>query len=126
LTNQGFDLARLALQRKKHRASLLKSRPVSLTIRQTLASRALDGNVYTLTLFSSAPAQPAPCRYEESTVRYDYPFDGDTSPILFSDSALIIFIGLPANAVADVKLSGLVAGHWWCVVPVGNQTRTYR
>ncbi len=39
------------------------------------------------------------------------PFDGYARPILFSDGALIGSIVLPANTVADVKLSGLFAGH---------------
>jgi hypothetical protein len=39
------------------------------------------------------------------------PFDGFARPILFSDGALIGSIVLPANTVADVKLSGLFAGH---------------
>jgi hypothetical protein len=39
------------------------------------------------------------------------PFDGYARPILFSDGALIGSIVLPAYAVADVKLSGLFAGH---------------
>jgi hypothetical protein len=39
------------------------------------------------------------------------PFDGYTRPILFSDGALIGLIALPANAVADIEKSGLVAGH---------------
>ena len=39
------------------------------------------------------------------------PFDGYASPILFSDGALIGLIVLPANAVADIEKSGLVAGH---------------
>jgi hypothetical protein len=39
------------------------------------------------------------------------PFDGYARPILFSDGALIIFISIPANAVANTKVSGLVAGH---------------
>ena len=39
------------------------------------------------------------------------PFDGYARPILFSYDALIILIVLPANAVADLKLSGMVAGH---------------
>jgi hypothetical protein len=40
------------------------------------------------------------------------PFDGYARPILFSDGALIGSIVLPANTVADVKLSGLFAGHF--------------
>jgi hypothetical protein len=48
LTNFGLGFGCLfALQRRKRRASRLKSRSVSLTIRQTLASRALDGKVCT-------------------------------------------------------------------------------
>jgi hypothetical protein len=39
------------------------------------------------------------------------PFDGYARPILFSDGALIGSIVLPANTGADVKLSGLFAGH---------------
>jgi hypothetical protein len=39
------------------------------------------------------------------------PFDCYARPILFSDGALIGLIVLPANAVADIKKSGLVAGH---------------
>jgi hypothetical protein len=40
------------------------------------------------------------------------PFDGYARPILFSDGALIGSIVLPANTIADVKLSGLFAGHF--------------
>ena len=40
------------------------------------------------------------------------PFDGYARPILFSDGALIGSIVLPTNTVADVKLSGLFAGHF--------------
>jgi hypothetical protein len=29
------------------------------------------------------------------------PFDGDASPICFSDGPLIVFVSIPANAVAD-------------------------
>jgi hypothetical protein len=29
------------------------------------------------------------------------PFDGDASPICFSDGALIVFVRIPANTVAD-------------------------
>jgi hypothetical protein len=39
------------------------------------------------------------------------PFEGYARPILFSDGALIGLIVLPANAVADVEKSRLVAGH---------------
>jgi len=39
------------------------------------------------------------------------PFDGYGRPIRFSDGALVGSIVLPANTVADVKLSGLFAGH---------------
>ena len=39
------------------------------------------------------------------------PFDGYARPILFSDGALIGLIVLPANALADIEKSGLVAGH---------------
>jgi hypothetical protein len=39
------------------------------------------------------------------------PFDGYARPIRFSDGALIGSIVLPANTVADVKLSGLFASH---------------
>ena len=39
------------------------------------------------------------------------PFDGQSGPIRFTDGALIIFITIPANAVADFKFSGLIAGH---------------
>jgi hypothetical protein len=50
LTNFGLGFRfgyRFARQRKNRRASLLKSDLVRLTIRETLASRALDGNVCT-------------------------------------------------------------------------------
>jgi hypothetical protein len=40
------------------------------------------------------------------------PFDGYARPIRFSDGALVGSIVLPANTVADVKLSGLFAGHF--------------
>jgi hypothetical protein len=39
------------------------------------------------------------------------PLDGYTSPVLFSDGALIFSISLPANAVADREVSRLFAGH---------------
>jgi hypothetical protein len=39
-------------------------------------------------------------------------FIGNARPIRFSGGALIGSIVLPANAVADVKLSGLFAGHF--------------
>jgi hypothetical protein len=39
-------------------------------------------------------------------------FDGYARPIRFSDGALVGSIVLPANTVADVKLSGLFAGHF--------------
>ena len=39
------------------------------------------------------------------------PFYGDESRMTRDDRALIIFISVPANTVADLKLSGLVAGH---------------
>jgi len=39
------------------------------------------------------------------------PFDGYARPILLGNSALMIFIILPANAVANVEKSGLFAGH---------------
>ena len=42
-----------------------------------------------ITLFVSVPAQPAPT------------FDGDASPIGFGDGALIFFVSIPANTVAD-------------------------
>ena len=44
------------------------------------------------------------------------PFDGDASPIRFSDCARVILIVVPANTVADFELSGLVAGHWPCLI----------
>jgi hypothetical protein len=47
LTNFGFGFFSRDRQRKNRLASLLKSRLVSLTIRQTLASRTLDGKVRT-------------------------------------------------------------------------------
>jgi hypothetical protein len=40
------------------------------------------------------------------------PFDGYARPILFSDRALIVLVGVPANAVAEFELPGLVAGHF--------------
>ena len=39
------------------------------------------------------------------------PFDSYARPILFSDGALIIWISIPADAVADSEGSGLVARH---------------
>jgi hypothetical protein len=53
------------------------------------------------------------------------PFDCYARPILFSDGALIISISVPANAVADVKLSGLVAGHFhhWCELSAASALR---
>jgi hypothetical protein len=38
-------------------------------------------------------------------------FDSYARPILFSDGALIIFIGTPTNAVADCESSRLIAGQ---------------
>jgi hypothetical protein len=40
------------------------------------------------------------------------PFDGYARPIFFSDRALIVLVGVPANAVAEFELPGLVAGHF--------------
>lgn len=40
------------------------------------------------------------------------PFDGDTGPILFRDDALIGVILGPIHTVADIKGSGLIAGHF--------------
>jgi hypothetical protein len=47
LTNFGLGLGSFARQRRDRRASLLRSRLVRLTIRETLASRALNGKVRT-------------------------------------------------------------------------------
>jgi hypothetical protein len=47
LTNFGLDFSCLERHRRKRLASLLKFRSVSLTVRQTLASRTLDGKVRT-------------------------------------------------------------------------------
>jgi hypothetical protein len=47
LTKRGFGFGFLARPRRKRRANRLKSGSVSLTIRQTLASRTPDGNVCT-------------------------------------------------------------------------------
>jgi hypothetical protein len=46
------------------------------------------------------------------------PFDGYARPVRFNDGALIVPIVMPANAVADVELSGLVAGHFACILIV--------
>jgi hypothetical protein len=40
------------------------------------------------------------------------PFDGHSCPIFFNDRALIVFVGVPANTVADGEGSRLVSGHW--------------
>jgi len=53
-----------------------------------------------ITLFASVLAQPSPYRYEEWPATI-IPFDGDGSPICFSDGALIFFVSIPANPVAD-------------------------
>ena len=39
------------------------------------------------------------------------PFDRHSSPIRFTDGALIIAIAIPANAVPDFEFSGFVARH---------------
>jgi hypothetical protein len=46
------------------------------------------------------------------------PFDGYTGPILCTDSAIVGVVVLPANTVADAKVSGLFAGHFFA-----NSTR---
>jgi hypothetical protein len=45
------------------------------------------------------------------------PFDGYARPIRFSDGATVRLIVSPAHAVANLKESGLVAGHFSCFIP---------
>jgi len=40
------------------------------------------------------------------------PLESYARPILFRDSALIVFVFAPANASADFEYSGLIAGHF--------------
>ena len=55
------------------------------------------------------------------------PLNGHTRPVSFRDRASIHFVIAPANAVADFKVSRLIAGHLFtCLFPVGTYARTGR
>ena len=52
------------------------------------------------------------------------PLNGHTRPVSFRDRASIHFVIAPANAVADFKVSRLIAGHLFtCLFPVGTYAR---